>query len=102
MVGHGRLIVGGATKFMEFLSVEADRDGRATMYIVLGALSKGDKTPIVFSLQEQAADRALFVRNGDDFPVSICYERQGVRLMCTLSGPGKEPEIYDFRRVLPT
>ena len=98
MVGHGRLLVGGATKFMEFLSVEADNEGKLAMYIALGALSKGEKTPIAFLLQEQAADRAIFVRSGTEFPVSICYERHGDRLLCTLSGPDRESETYDFRR----
>ncbi|MCC6685892.1 MAG: hypothetical protein IT205_02745, partial [Fimbriimonadaceae bacterium] len=49
MVGHGRLVVEGQARFMEFLSLEQKGDA-VTMYIVLGGLSKGDKSPVAFRL----------------------------------------------------
>ena len=96
MVGHGRLVIEGKTQFMEFLSIEMDEVGDCTMYIVLGALSKGAKVPIAFKLASMEATSATFERGGDDFPVSISYERSGERLPCTLSGVDGKTELYDF------
>src|SRR5688572_4499485 len=43
MQGVSRHVIDGKTVFMEFLSIEADNDGSLTMYIMLGAPSRGDK-----------------------------------------------------------
>jgi len=99
MVGHGRLLQGGKTSFMEFLSIETSADGAITMYIVLGALSKGEKKPALFQLTQIGLDSATFSREVDDFPQSIRYTKVSTGLECVLVGPGSDPKIerYSFK-----
>ncbi|QYK56512.1 MAG: hypothetical protein KF733_03305 [Fimbriimonadaceae bacterium] len=96
--GHGRLVVGGKTTFMEFLAVEPGEDG-LVMHILIGKPSRGTPRHARFLLQSAAGREAVFVRLGgdpDDFPAQIAYSDRG-GLTCLLTGRGKE-ETYAFRR----
>lgn len=96
MVGHGRLVVEGQARFMEFLSLEQKGDA-VTMYIVLGGLSKGDKSPVAFRLVHADSTSATFEREGEDFPTRIEYKSTPDGLPCRLSGPSNREEWYAFR-----
>jgi hypothetical protein len=84
---------------MEFLSIETAKDGKVTMYIVLGALSGGDKKPVAFQLTESGDGTATFRREKEDFPQTIRYTKTKSGLECLLTGPGEKPktELYAFR-----
>lgn len=96
MVGHGRLVVDGQAQFMEFLSLE-ESGGSVTMYIALGALSKGDTSPVAFRLAQADSTSVVFEREGDDFPTRIEYSSTPDGLPCRLSGPTDREELYAFR-----
>ncbi|MCC7102788.1 MAG: hypothetical protein IT206_06900 [Fimbriimonadaceae bacterium] len=96
MVGHGRLVVEGQARFMEFLSIEQNGDA-VTMYIALGALSKGEKSPVAFRLVHVDAASVTFEREGADFPTRIEYKSIPDGLPCRLSGPSHREELYAFR-----
>ena len=99
MAGHGRLVVDSKTAFMEFLSIETAKDGKVTMYIVLGALSAGDKKPVAFHLISTGDGTATFKREKADFPQTIRYTKTKSGLECLLTGPGEKPktELYAFK-----
>ena len=101
MQGVGRHVVDGKTGFMEFLSIEPDKDGGLTMYIMLGAPSRGDKKPRAFKLTQVGKNVATFEWPENDFPSKIQYTMDGKgSLFCRISGKqqGKEAsEEYDFR-----
>jgi hypothetical protein len=101
MQGVGRHVIDGKTVFMEFLSIESDKDGGLTMYILLGAPSRGDKKPRAFKLTQLGKNVATFEWPENEFPSKIQYtmDRKG-SLFCRISGKqqGKEAfEDYDFR-----
>jgi hypothetical protein len=101
MQGVGRNIRAGNVVFMEFLSIEADKDGNPIMYIMLGAPSKGEKKPVQFKLTSLTEKEALFEWPEHDFPSMITYSRKTKSsLLCRLTGnvKGKEEhEDYDFK-----
>lgn len=100
MQGVGRHVIDGKTVFMEFLSIELDKDGGLTMYIMLGAPSRGDKKPRAFKLTQSGKDVATFEWPENDFPSKIQYSMKGKSLFCKISGKqqGKDfSEDYDFR-----
>lgn len=102
MVGVGRHRAGGKTGFMEFMSIETGADGGITMFIALGALSKGPTKPEPFRLKTADGKAATFERGGDDFPTRIHYQAAPKGLKCTISGPqdGKtQTEVFDFRPI---
>lgn len=105
MQGVGRHIVEGKVVFMEFMSIEPDATGRLTMYMVLGAPSKGDKKPSPFVLKGVVGSKAVFINESNDFPREIHYwpgETGG--LECELIGTrnGKPAnETFHFARVKP-
>ena len=101
MQGLGRHVIDGKTVFMEFLSIEPDKDGGLTMYIMLGAPSRGDKKPRAFKLTQIEKKVATFEWPENDFPSIIRYSRdKGGPLFCRISGKqqGKDVfEDYNFR-----
>lgn len=101
MQGVGRHVIDGKTVFMEFLSIEPDKDGGLTMYIMLGAPSRGDKKPRAFKLTQIGKNVATFEWPENEFPSMIRYTRdKGGPLFCRISGKqqGKDFfEDYDFR-----
>src|SRR5687768_681975 len=68
MQGVGRHVIEGKTVFMEFLSIEPDKEGGLTMYIMLGAPSRGDKKPRPFKLTQSGNHVATFEWLENDFP----------------------------------
>lgn len=99
MVGVGRHRSAGKTGFMEFMSIETDAEGGITMFIALGALSKGPTKPVPFQLSAAGQNVAVFEREGDDFPTRVHYERLAERLKCTISGTKDgeaKTESFDF------
>lgn len=102
--GYGRLIVDGKTSFMEFMSIEADKDGTPVMWMVLGAPSKGTKPAVPFRLTASGKLEATWENPKNDFPSKIHYRRDGTKLVCLISGTrnGKAAsEQFDFRPVAP-
>jgi len=101
MQGMGRQIKGGKVVFMEFLSIEPDKEGKPIMYIMLGAPSRGDKKPRQFKMTSSAGEKAVFEWPENDFPSKIEYARRSPsNLYCQISGKpgGKETvEVYDFK-----
>jgi hypothetical protein len=67
--------------------------------MIHGALAKGAKTPEAFEVAEAGADRAVFQRDGADFPTKIVYTRgDGQKMTCVLSGAGQDPVTFAFVR----
>ncbi len=101
MVGVGRLVSGEKTRFMEFLSVEPGPDG-LTMWIMLGAPSRGPKTGKAFKLTRLGDVEAVFENPDNGFPTRITYRRESeTALLCRLEGTRNgQPatEDYPFRR----
>lgn len=102
MMGMGRLIRGETTVFMEFMSIEPNEEGCVTLWMVLGAPSRGGKKPKPFRLVEIGPDSATFEMADNDFPKTITYSRLSEdRVDCHLrGGPDAETpsETYVFRR----
>jgi hypothetical protein len=101
MQGVGRHIQGEKTAFMEFFSIEPAPSGGLTLYLLLGALSKGDKKPKAFRLTTLEEGRAVFEMPENDFPTRIEYRLAAPgNLVCRLTGSsgGIEREVlFDFR-----
>lgn len=98
MLGVGRHIEGEKTGFMEFLSIEPSDDG-LTMWIMVGAPSKGDKKPVAFRLTQLKDKEALFENPQNDFPSQIRYRmRADGNLFCRIEGKGRDgkPSSQDF------
>lgn len=85
MQGCGRHLSDGKTSFMEFMSIETDPDG-ITMYMLLGAPSKGDKKPIAFKLTSFHLDTALFENPDNEFPSRIAYVKELNGMSCWIEG----------------
>ncbi len=102
MVGMGRLIRGETTVFMEFMSIEPNDEGGLTLWMVLGAPSRGEKKPKPFRLVETSPDSATFEMADNGFPKTITYTRLSEdRVDCHLrGGPDDETrlETYVFHR----
>src|SRR5687767_7672203 len=84
MIGAGRHIAEGKTKFMEFLSIEADKDGKLVMWILLGSPSKGPKNAVPFALASSKPGEAVFENTENDFPSKITYKRNDEKLWCRI------------------
>ena len=105
LVGCGQLIIGEKTRFVEYLAIEPTPEG-LTMFILLGAASKGPKTAKPFRLTRYSTDdkvkEAVFENPQNDFPSLIRYrvDTEG-SMLCRLEGmrQGKPvTEDYPFRR----
>lgn len=96
MIGMGRHLVGAETRFIEFMSIEAEPE--PAMWILLGHPSKGTKEPHRFRLTTATATEGVFEDPGHDFPSSIRYEKLAPHAMrCRLTGERfGEAELADF------
>ncbi len=105
MTGMGRHIADGKTKFMEFLSIETDGRGKLTMWILLGAPSKGEKKRVPFRLSRIEKGAAVFENSRNEFPSKVTYRPNGEgRLHCRIEdkqGGKAEHEDFDFHEVRP-
>ena len=102
LVGMGKLVAGGETQFMEFMSIEKNGTD-IHMWMVLDAPSKGDKKPMPFKLKSLKDKVAVFENPKNDFPSKITYKmRADGNLWCQIEGlqGGKAAkEDFDFLRV---
>ena len=97
MQGVGRFEKDGKIEFMEFMSIEGSSEA-LTLYMILGAPSKGDKSPVAFRLSELDRAHACFERSDDDYPKRIVYTK-GVSgaMLCRIDGDQDgEPTCDDF------
>lgn len=99
----GRLLVEGKTSFIEFSSIERDKEGRWTLYVMLGAPSRGDKKPVPFVLEKAAKGDLTFLNPLNAFPSSIRYQGEGKAVMtATLKGTqngNDQTDVFNFKRV---
>ena len=103
MQGVGRFEKDGQIELMEFMSIEGSSD-TLTLYMILGAPSKGDKSPIAFRLSGHDGTHVCFERSDDDYPKRIVYTK-GVSgaMLCRIDGvQDGEPtsDEFNFRRVI--
>lgn len=86
LVGVGRSLAGGKTRFVEYLSVEPDGES-LTMWILLGTASRGPKTAKPFRLVGLADREAVFENPENEFPSRVIYRRTGEKsLVARLEG----------------
>jgi hypothetical protein len=100
MVGLGRHMSDDQTKFVEYMSIETDAEGELTMYMILGAPSRGDKRPRPFKLTSFEDDRAAFENPENPFPSSIVYTRTTSGIECVIEGTENGEhlqEVFTFR-----
>ena len=89
MQATGRHISSDKTEFMEFLSIEPSDKG-LTMWIIVGAPSKGDKKGVPFELTSLKDKEAVFENKAHDFPSKIVYTLKSADKMdCILTGNEK-------------
>ena len=103
MQGMGRHLSDGKTTFMEFMSIEQSGE-TVTLYMILGAPSKGDKSPVPFKLSGYDGTRAIFERTEDEYPKRIIYSKpvSGI-MLCRIEGiqNGEQTsDEFEFRRVV--
>jgi len=85
MQGIGRHIKADGI-FMEFFAIEPSEDG-LTLWIMLGAPSKGDKKPIPFALTQLSPTEVTFENKERDYPAKLIYTNIGPgRIDCVLTG----------------
>lgn len=99
----GRHTSGGNTGFIEFSTIEKDREGRWTLFLLLGSPSKGDKKPSAFVLDRASEGDLTFVNPTNDYPTAIHYQGDGrENLTATLSGRHKgadQTDVFNFKKV---
>ena len=102
MQGVGRFEKDGKIEFMEFMSIELS-DDTVTLYMILGAPSKGDKSPVAFKLTGYDGTRAYFERSDDGYPKRIVYSKPvSGTMLCRIEGvkDGEQTsDEFEFRRV---
>src|SRR4051812_33978178 len=81
MVGMGRHLLEGRTKFMEFLSIEPS-DAGLTMWTILGSPSKSPKTGMPFELASFDGTTAVFTNSKNPYPSRIVYRRTETTMTC--------------------
>lgn len=100
MIGCGRHIAGGETKFIEYMSIEPTEQG-LTMFMILGAPSKGEKTPVPFVLGSHDQGRFVFENLKNDYPQRIIYSGGASGMSCVIEGPGEsgtmKQDKFDFK-----
>jgi hypothetical protein len=100
MVGMGRHVTDGETKFIEYMSIEPTQGG-LTMWMLLGAPSKGEKHGVPFRLTSYDGTVATFSNPENGYPSRIVYRRTEEAMSCRLEGEtdGKPAfDDFDFRR----
>lgn len=99
----GRHTSEGKTGFIEFSTIEKDKEGRWTLFLLLGSPSKGDKKPSAFVLSKAARGDLTFVNPTNDYPTKIRYQGEGKDTMtATLSGRqngADQSDVFNFNRV---
>lgn len=97
MVGTGQHVADGKSKFVEFMSVEADAEGIA-MWMLLGSPSKGPKQGMPFRLVKLSGREATFENPKNEFPTRIIYRfKSESSMLCRLEGTQKgKPAATEF------
>ncbi|MGK2857979.1 MAG: DUF6265 family protein [Thermoanaerobaculia bacterium] len=90
MIGAGRTVGGGKTKFFEFLRIE-QRDHE----LVYVAMPRGGK-PVEFTMGKMKDQRVVFENFEHDFPQTIKYWRDGAKLCARVEGEGQDAEEWCF------
>ncbi len=99
MQGMGREVKDGKIAFMEFMSLEPNKEGGMTLHMILGNPSSGDKKPNPFPMTEITDTKIVFDRGGDDFPQVISYEKKGDdEIFCQIKG-GSMAIDFNFKRM---
>lgn len=102
MMGVGRLVAGGKTNFMEFLSLEPEGEG-VTMWIMLESPSKSPKKSYAFRLTALKPTEAVFEGPADDFPSKITYRKKpDGTISCRIEGMQKgkfASDDFPFKRI---
>ena len=99
MQGMGRHLSEGTTGFMEFMSIEPDPNG-LTMWMLLGAPSKGDKKPIGFRATKVSKNESVWENPANKSPQVIHYRNiDETEMVCELKAPGEETQIFRFKRI---
>lgn len=102
LLGVGRHFEGEKTGFMEFLSIEPDKDGTLVMYITMGSPSRDTRTTTPFKLTSLKGKVAVFENPANDFPSKITYSMKGANLFCKIEGMenGKaSSQDFDFKAI---
>lgn len=103
MQGMSRLVIGDATKLMEYACVEAIENG-LTYYVMLGKPSSGSKNPAAFACTHFEPGHVIFERDAKGFPQKIEYLTVDAdHMTATISGKeGDEeqiPVVFKFKRL---
>lgn len=98
----GRHTSDGTTGFLEFASIEK-KDGRWTLFVMLGKPSSGDKKPTPFVLEKATKGDFTFFSPTNAYPTRIRYQGEGKDTMtATLYGKedGKDKtDVFNFKKV---
>jgi hypothetical protein len=102
MQGMARHFKDDETGFMEFLSIESSDHG-LTLWVIIGAPSKGEKTPASFRLTQMDGQRAVFEDPNRDFPNKVTYSKAGAEgMQCLVQGVKNGVDIteeFNFQRL---
>ncbi len=87
---------------MEYMSIESDKDG-LTMWMLLGAPSKGEKKGVPFRMTSLSGKKAVFENPKNEFPSKMTYQllADGT-LDCVIEGMQKgkrSVERFPFKQV---
>jgi len=86
MQGHGKEIKGDKTTFMEYMSIEPSSDGGLTMWMLLGAPSRGRKMGVPFRLTAVTATSCVWTNPSNVFPREIGYRQTDGGIHCRILG----------------
>jgi hypothetical protein len=92
MVGAGRTVADGRTKFFEFLRIE-QREGAL---IYLASPRGGPVTE--FAMSAIGAASVTFANPKHDYPQKISYRREGAKLCAKVEGEGEPAEEWCYER----
>ena len=95
MIGAGRTVGGGKTKFFEFLRIE--QRGESLVYV---AMPRGAGAT-EFAMSSIDATSITFENPKHDFPQTIRYWRDGTRLCARVAGEGQPAEEWCYEPVRP-
>lgn len=90
MIGAGRTVSGGTTKFFEFLRI-VEKDG-TLVYI---ASPRGGATT-EFAMSAIGASSVTFANPKHDFPQKISYRRDAEKLCARVEGEGEPAEEWCY------
>jgi len=101
MVGMWRLVVNGAPRVIELLSlgVEGDAVVLRLRHFDAQLVAREEKgSPFALKLVEAGEKSAVFQGPGTDGPLTISYRVEGNDLVGVVRHAGREPETYRMRR----